>query len=251
MSALMKQYGEDCVTFINGDERLDNVKLPNGHYGVRVINRVDAAEQFNEGRVRFLISTEAGGEGIDLQHQCYSLIHVDLPWNPMRLHQRVGRLNRYGQEHAVDVVTIRNGVSTRASQVAATNANTKYLDFVICDRTNMKLLGAIDLVDTQGKGYKIKKDWFVSGALEAAVIPHIRIKVKANYTIDEIRTCINSRLLGNNTPLPKVKGKVIPAPMIKARPRNVGAIATKATKEQIAPQMARQNPARQAIALTN
>jgi hypothetical protein len=150
-----------------------------------------------------------------------------------------------------DVVTIRNGVSTRASQVAATNANTKYLDFVICDRTNMKLLGAIDLVDTQGKGYKIKKDWFVSGALEAAVIPHIRIKVKANYTIDEIRTCINSRLLGNNTPLPKVKGKVIPAPMIKARPRNVGVIATKATKEQIAPQMARQNPARQAIALTN
>lgn len=150
-----------------------------------------------------------------------------------------------------DVVTIRNGVSTRASQVAATNANTKYLDFVICNRTNMKLLGAIDLVDTQGKGYKIKKDWFVSGALEAAVIPHIRIKVKANYTIDEIRTCINSRLLGNNTPLPKVKGKVIPAPMIKARPRNVGAIATKATKEQIAPQMARQNPARQAIALTN
>jgi hypothetical protein len=150
-----------------------------------------------------------------------------------------------------DVVTIRNGVSTRASQVAATNANTKYLDFVICDRTNMKLLGAIDLVDTQGKGYKIKKDWFVSGALEAAVIPHIRIKVKANYTIDEIRTCINSRLLVNNTPLPKVKGKVIPAPMIKARPRNVGAIATKATKEQIAPQMARQNPARQAIALTN
>lgn len=108
MSALMKKYGEDCVTFINGDERLENVKLPNGHHGVRVINRVDAAEQFNEGRVRFLISTEAGGEGIDLQHQCYSLIHVDLPWNPMRLHQRVGRLNRYGQEHAVDVVTIRN-----------------------------------------------------------------------------------------------------------------------------------------------
>jgi superfamily II DNA or RNA helicase len=108
MSALMKEYGEDCVTFINGDARLDNIKLPNGRYGIRAINRVDAAEEFNEGRVRFLISTEAGGEGIDLQHQCYSLIHVDLPWNPMRLHQRVGRLNRYGQKHAVDVVTIRN-----------------------------------------------------------------------------------------------------------------------------------------------
>ena len=44
-----------------------------------------------------MISTEAGGEGIDLQENSYSLIHVDLPWNPMCLHQRVGRLNRYGQ----------------------------------------------------------------------------------------------------------------------------------------------------------
>jgi superfamily II DNA or RNA helicase len=108
MSALMRKYGEDCVTFINGDERLDQVRLPNGRYGTRSVNRADAADQFNEGIVRFLISTEAGGEGIDLQHRCHSLIHVDLPWNPMRLHQRVGRLNRYGQKHAVDVVTIRN-----------------------------------------------------------------------------------------------------------------------------------------------
>jgi len=58
--------------------------------------------------VRFLISTEAGGEGIDLQERCHSLVHVDLPWNPMRLHQRVGRLNRYGQKERVDVVTLRN-----------------------------------------------------------------------------------------------------------------------------------------------
>lgn len=108
MSALMKKYGEDCVTFINGDERLEQVLLPNGRFSTRSIGRADAADQFNQGKVRFLISTEAGGEGIDLQHRCYSLIHVDLPWNPMRLHQRVGRLNRYGQKHAVDVVTIRN-----------------------------------------------------------------------------------------------------------------------------------------------
>ena len=58
--------------------------------------------------MRFLVSTEAAGEGIDLQHNCHTLIHVDLPWNPMRLHQRVGRLNRYGQTHVVDVVSLRN-----------------------------------------------------------------------------------------------------------------------------------------------
>ena len=48
------------------------------------------------------------GEGRDLQESCHCLIHVDLPWNPMRLHQRVGRINRYGQTHAVEVVTLRN-----------------------------------------------------------------------------------------------------------------------------------------------
>lgn len=141
----------------------------------------------------------------------------------------------------VDIVTIRNGVSDRASQSAVNNAEGKYLDFVICERATMKLLGAIDLVDTQGKGYKIKKDWFVSGALEAASIPHLRIKVKANYTLDEIRACINSRLLGNRSPSPKVKGKVIPAPMVKARSRNTGALTPTAAQAQLTPQLSGQS----------
>ena len=61
------------------------------------MTREEAAARFNAGEARFLVSTEAGGEGIDLQQACHTLIHADLPWNPMRLHQRVGRLNRYGQ----------------------------------------------------------------------------------------------------------------------------------------------------------
>jgi len=108
MSELIHRFGEGCVAFINGDSRADEVV---GHDGqARSIHqtREDAAELFNGGRVRFLISTEAGGEGIDLQEQCHSLVHVDLPWNPMRLHQRVGRLNRYGQKERVEVITLRN-----------------------------------------------------------------------------------------------------------------------------------------------
>ena len=112
-------------------------------------------------------------------------------------------------------------MSDRTSQKAINNANSKYLDFVICDRTSMELCGAIDLVDTNGKGYKIKKDWFVSGALEAAAIPHLRIKVKGNYTLDEIRACINNRFLNRTSPTPKVKGRVIPASLVKARSKNM------------------------------
>lgn len=108
MSELMKNWGEDCVTFINGDGCLPEVVLPNGRVKRFDKKRTDAAKEFNEGKKRFLISTEAAGEGIDLQKCCHIIIHADLPWNPMRLHQRVGRLNRYGQTQAVDVVTLRN-----------------------------------------------------------------------------------------------------------------------------------------------
>jgi hypothetical protein len=145
------------------------------------------------------------------------------------LEQAVG--NKYRVINRVklaDLLTIRKGVSKKASQKALFNANNKYVDFAICDKETMALAGVIDLVDTQGKGYKIKKDWFVSGALEAAAIPHVRIKVKGRYSLDEIKACVNSRILGKNTFTPQVKGKVIPAPLLKARPtrpRNTGVVA--------------------------
>ncbi|MGE0755625.1 MAG: DEAD/DEAH box helicase [Pirellulaceae bacterium] len=108
VSTLMARFGEHSVGFINGDNRLEGVRRPSGEETVISANRETTADSFNQGRIRFLVSTEAGGEGIDLQERSHTLIHVDLPWNPMRLHQRVGRLNRYGQKHPVDVVTIRN-----------------------------------------------------------------------------------------------------------------------------------------------
>ena len=108
MSALIQEFGEACVTFINGDERAEEVIVQSGMPQVLYARREDAADKFNSGAARFLISTEAGGEGIDLQEHCNSLIHIDLPWNPMRMHQRVGRLNRYGQQQQVEVISLHN-----------------------------------------------------------------------------------------------------------------------------------------------
>ena len=108
MTELIRKFGDDCVTFINGDAAIDGVVDSRGQTRRLVISREQAASRFNTGAVRFLVSTEAAGEGIDLQGNCHTLIHVDLPWNPMRLHQRVGRLNRYGQTQVVDVVSLRN-----------------------------------------------------------------------------------------------------------------------------------------------
>lgn len=114
VSRLMERFGEQAVGFINGDDRLDRVALPGGRSTTLNAKRENTADAFNQGRLRFLVSTEAGGEGIDLQDRCHTLIHVDLPWNPMRLHQRVGRLNRYGQTQPVDVVTVRNPSTVEA-----------------------------------------------------------------------------------------------------------------------------------------
>ncbi|SEH04166.1 SNF2-related protein [Candidatus Venteria ishoeyi] len=54
-----------------------------------------------------MISTEAGAEGINLQF-CSLLINYDLPWNPQRVEQRIGRIHRYGQKHDVVVVNFIN-----------------------------------------------------------------------------------------------------------------------------------------------
>jgi SNF2 family DNA or RNA helicase len=52
-----------------------------------------------------LVSTEAGGEGRNLQY-CRIVINYDLPWNPMRVEQRIGRVHRLGQEHPVRVINL-------------------------------------------------------------------------------------------------------------------------------------------------
>jgi superfamily II DNA or RNA helicase len=108
MSALWREFGEESATFINGDDALPSVLTPGGVRRALHESRQTAKDRFNSGEVRFLVSTEAAGEGIDLQDRCSRLIHVDLPWNPMRLHQRVGRLNRIGQHNIVKVMLFQN-----------------------------------------------------------------------------------------------------------------------------------------------
>lgn len=64
--------------------------------------RAALVEHFRD-RGTVMIATEAGGEGINLQF-CSLVINYDLPWNPQRIEQRIGRCHRYGQKHDVVVV---------------------------------------------------------------------------------------------------------------------------------------------------
>ncbi|MDH7514682.1 MAG: helicase-related protein [Bacteroidota bacterium] len=58
--------------------------------------RLYSEQQFREGAIQILVATEAAGEGINLQ-VCNILFNYDIPWNPNRLEQRMGRIHRYGQ----------------------------------------------------------------------------------------------------------------------------------------------------------
>jgi superfamily II DNA or RNA helicase len=53
--------------------------------------------------VRVLVATDSAGEGIDLQDHCHRLVNYDIPFNPSRLEQRIGRIDRYGQRHTPEI----------------------------------------------------------------------------------------------------------------------------------------------------
>jgi superfamily II DNA or RNA helicase len=67
--------------------------------------RLKAAFQASPDRdpVRILLATDSASEGIDLQRHCHQVIHYDIPFNPNRLEQRIGRVDRHGQTHEVEV----------------------------------------------------------------------------------------------------------------------------------------------------
>ncbi len=93
------------------------------HGGMHYTERQEQIERFrkptSERGARFMICTDAAAEGVNLQF-CWIMINYDVPWNPARLEQRMGRIHRYGQKH--DPVIILNLVApaTREGRVLKT-----------------------------------------------------------------------------------------------------------------------------------
>ena len=76
------------------------------HGGMNLDARIKAENEFNNGPTQIMVSTEAGGEGINLQKRCWIMVNYDIPWNPNRLEQRMGRIHRYGQQHEVHIYNL-------------------------------------------------------------------------------------------------------------------------------------------------
>jgi hypothetical protein len=98
----LRQWGLS-VTQIHGGMKIGDRDTPN--------TRIYAEKEFRDD-AQVLVATEAAGEGINLQF-CWFMINYDIPWNPVRLEQRMGRIHRYGQEKDC---LIRNFVSTNTRE---------------------------------------------------------------------------------------------------------------------------------------
>ena len=68
--------------------------------------RRHVVESFNRGEYDVLVATDAAGEGLNLHHRCRLVIDLELPWNPLRLEQRIGRVDRLGQRRCVHAIRL-------------------------------------------------------------------------------------------------------------------------------------------------
>ncbi|HEY5894842.1 MAG TPA: SNF2-related protein [Chthoniobacterales bacterium] len=111
------RYAEGIVLFngTNTDERskaiysawLEKHQGTDRVTGSRTADMRSALVDYFRDEGRIMIATEAGAEGINLQF-CSLVVNYDLPWNPQRIEQRIGRCHRYGQKHDVVVVNFLN-----------------------------------------------------------------------------------------------------------------------------------------------
>lgn len=89
-----------CTALLNA-----NISYVSFHGSIPLQERIESVERFRRGEALVMVSSESGGEGHNLQF-CNSLINFDLPWNPMQIEQRIGRIHRIGQENDVFIFNL-------------------------------------------------------------------------------------------------------------------------------------------------
>jgi superfamily II DNA or RNA helicase len=109
VSTLLRRTREPAIVFTEYRDTLDaalRALRTHGpvavlHGGLSRLERREAEDAFNGGRARVLLATDVASEGLNLHGRCRLVINLELPWSPVRLEQRVGRVDRIGQRRRV------------------------------------------------------------------------------------------------------------------------------------------------------
>jgi len=125
--------------------------------GSRAIDIRAAIIEYFQDHADILIATEAAAEGVNLQF-CSLLINYDLPWNPQRIEQRIGRVHRYGQQHDVVVINFLNELNATDCRVYEL-LDEKFHLFNGVFGASDEILGAIDSgVDFERRIHRIYEE---------------------------------------------------------------------------------------------
>jgi superfamily II DNA or RNA helicase len=128
LARILRRSREPAVVFTEFRDTLLHVqqalRVPTVvlHGGLTREERNAALEQFSRSRAMVLLATDAAGEGLNLHRACRLVVNLELPWNPMRLEQRIGRVDRIGQErtvHAFHLIAADTGETRILSRLKA------------------------------------------------------------------------------------------------------------------------------------
>jgi superfamily II DNA or RNA helicase len=122
----------DTLLHLRASLGVDVVAL---HGGLGREERRSAIDAFVRGRCPVLLATDAAGEGLNLHQGCRTVVNLELPWNPMRLEQRIGRVDRIGQHrpvHAFHLIAAGTGESRILDRLRARVARAR-VDFGSAD----------------------------------------------------------------------------------------------------------------------
>jgi superfamily II DNA or RNA helicase len=111
---IARRVREPLIIFTEYRDTLDAIRDEVGslrritalHGGQTSHERKESVRMFTDGEADVLIATDAGSEGLNLQGTCRLVVNLELPWNPIRLEQRVGRVDRIGQTRTVHAINL-------------------------------------------------------------------------------------------------------------------------------------------------
>ncbi len=128
LQRLLRRVDEPAIVFTEFRDTLAHVadalaaeRVAVLHGGLTRRDRLAAERAFVSGEARVLLATDAAGEGLNLQARCRLVVNLELPWNPRRLEQRVGRVDRIGQRrtvHALHLVARDTGETRVLARLA-------------------------------------------------------------------------------------------------------------------------------------
>jgi superfamily II DNA or RNA helicase len=123
---LLRRAGEPAIVFTEYRDTLHQLarSLPDFapvrlHGGMTSGERFEVLRRFVSGEARLLLATDAASEGLNLHQRCRLVINLELPWTPVRLEQRIGRVERLGQEKRVHAVHLLAATTCEEESVAA------------------------------------------------------------------------------------------------------------------------------------